>query len=710
MNDGQVTDPDNRYCQRLGIPLPDLDAALTKPDLTLTHVVALALLEAGGPLSLEAVAERLARLALPPRLAAVGRAASLRKAWHGQPPVVRDPVDGRLYLDLLSHHDLRYLAYLATPVGVTSTPVGPADFRQPPDAVPLSEAEVDAAFRDRTLYTYSSIRRAAAILEASGGGPLSLAEISQRLVALSDRGGAIDERAVMLWQSDLVAVRPDGLFHLNASSPDVPGLRRAIRRMASVRLRQRAEANRARAWRAEHQARRIEEARRELDEARRARRALVHVVTVDGVPRAAAVIDVGAREQRLFIGDQFADLPGHLGAFDFLAGVDIRPLLRRVGLDPDRWWLAELRPTQRTLRPEDGTSVAVSLPLVVHATTGTRKVPAEDGVWPSLLDARSTTRLAARLGQEAQALFALYEYGALHGGVRVRRRPSDRLLPVAWSLRGDPDFASVVSASVRQWVPVEMVVGPPAGLDDPWPAAITVTVVEHDRDSVFVREGEEVRALDPADIRAIRLPDASASTTVGAAHDYHHDGRTCTLRVSLDEIDPPIWRRLEVPASVRLARLHGLLQAALGWTNSHLHVFEIGDQRIAIPYDLEQLMDGQITRSARLVKLGDVVDHGVRRFAYEYDFGDSWRHTVEIEGVRGERDGDGSARCLEGARSCPPEDCGGTDGYARLLEILFDPRHPEFDELRQWVGGGFDPERFDLRAVNAALSAVPWHE
>jgi len=702
-------DSDNRYCRRLGIPLPDLDAALTKPDLTLTHLLALALLEAGGPLALEAIAERLARLALPTRLAAAGLPASLRKAWHGQPPVVRDPVDGRFYLDLLRHHDLRYLAYLANLVGATATPAGPADFRQPPDTVPLSAEEVDAAFRDRALYTYSSIRRAAAILDTSGGGPLSLAEISHRLVALGGRGASIDERAITHWQSDLVATGPDGLLHLKVSSLDVPGLRRDIRRMASARLRQRAEADRARAWRAQHQARRTEDERRDVEEARRARRALVHVVTVDGLPCAAAVIEVGTREQRLFIGGRLADLPDHLSAFDFLAGVDIRPSLRSVGVDPDRWWLAELRPTQRTFRPADGSAVAVSLPVVVQATTGRRKVPAEAGVWPSLLDARSTTRLAARLGEEAQALFALYEYGALHGGVRARRRPSERLLPVAWSLRGDSDFASAVSASIRQWVPVEMVIGSPADLADPWPAAITVTIVEQDRDRLFVREGEDVRALDPADIRAIRLPDTSASATVGPADCHHHDGRTCTLRVSLDEIHPPIWRRLEVPASVTLARLHGLLQAALGWTNSHLHVFEIGDQRIGIPYDLEQLMDGQITRSARLVKLGDVVDHGVRRFAYEYDFGDSWRHTVEIEEVQEERDSNGWVRCLAGARSCPPEDCGGAHGYARLLEILFDPRHPEFEDMRQWVGGDFEPERFDLQAANAALSAVPWH-
>ncbi len=708
MNNGQVTDSGNRYCRRLGIPLPDLDAAVTHPDLKLTHLLALALLEAGGPLTLEAIAERLARLALQPRLAAAGLPASLRKAWHGQPPVVRDPVDGRFYLDLLSHHDMGYIAYLADPLRAPAARSRPEDFRQPSDSEPLSQVEVDAAFGSRTLYAYSSIRRAAAVLEASGGGPQSLEEINRRLVAPGNRGAAIDERAVTLWQSDLVIVGADGMLRLNAASPDVPALRRDIRRMASARLQQQAEAEKARAWRAEHELVRAEEERRDMDAARRARRSLVHIVAVDGVPRAAAVIDATAREQRLFIGEAMSELPAHLEAFDFLAGVDLRPSLRSIGLNPDRWWLAELRPTQRTLRPSDQGSVAVSLTATVQATTGKSRIPADAEAWKPLLAGRSTTRLAARLEEEAQALFALYEYGALHGGVRIRRRPGDRLLPVAWSLAGDPDFESFVSASARHWLPVEIVVGPSADLADPWPAAASVTIVERDRDVFFVREGDEVRALDPSDIRAIRLPAGPTTPIVGPRHWFHYDRRTCRLTATLDEIQPPIWRRLEVPASVTLAKLHELLQAALGWTNSHLHVFEIGDERIAIPYDLDQLTEGELTRSARLVKLGDVVDHGFRRFGYEYDFGDSWHHTIEIEDVRDERDGDSWARCLGGARACPPEDCGGTDGYARLLEILFDPRHPEFEEMRTWAGR-FEPDRFDLRAVNAALAAVPWH-
>ena len=669
--------------------------------------MALALLEAGGPLTLEAIAERLARLALPPRLAAAGLPTALRKAWRGQPPVVRDPVDGRVYLDLLCHHDLRYLAYHANPVDATTTPVEPADFCQPPETVPLSQEEVDAAFRDRTLSTYSSIRRAAAILEASGGGPLSLMEISRRLVALSGRGAAIDERAVGLWSSGLVAVRPDGLLHLSVSSPDVSGLRRDIRRMASARLRHRAEADRARAWRAVREAKRTEERRRELDEARRARRALVHVVAVDGVPRAAAVIEVGIREQRLFIGDSLADLSDHLGAFDVLAGVDLRPSLRSVGLDPDRWWLAELRPTQRTFRPGDRRAVAVSLPAIVHATVG-RRVPGDPGVWPPLVRARSTIRLVARLEEEAQALFALTSTAR---STQACAFAGARAIGCCRSLglqSGDPDVESLVSASIRHWVPVEVVVGPSAGLSDTWSAAITVTIVERDRDMLFVREGEDVRVLDVADIHAVRLSEASAGVTVGPARDHHYDSRSCTLKVTLDEIEPPIWRRLEVPASVTLARLHDMFQVALGWTNSHLHVFEIGDQRIAILYDVEPLIEGQITRSARLVRLGDVIDQGVRRFGYDTTSvtrgATPWRSRRCGQSVTATA---GCAAWLAPGRARPKTAAGRMAMCGCSTCCLFEARG-----IRRGAALGRQRVRTGAvrpSGVNAALSVVPWH-
>jgi hypothetical protein len=699
-------DPPNRYCQRLGLPTPNLDAALARSDVKVIHLMGLAVLEAGGPLSLDEIAARLKQLALPPRLAAAVDPASIRKAWHGQSPLVRDPHDGRFYLDLLADHEVRWISYLADPSRAPSTRPRPEEYRQPADGEPLSQDEVDAALNDRTLYGYSTIRKAAAILEASGGGPLSLEEVNQRLAVHGAYAGQIDERAVRLWKSNLVLADSDGQLRLNRLSADAPALRRDIRRLAASRLRRQAEHAEFRAQQTEHEERRADEERRAVDEARRVRRAVVHIVAVNAAPLAAAVIDAAARSSRLFIGDAVSGLAGHLDEFEFLAGVDLRSSLRWLGLDPDRWWLAELRPTQRTFRPSDREAVKVSLSAVVQATTGKSRVPGDTAAWESLLAARSTTRLVARLEHEAQTLFALYEYGALHGGVRVRSRSGDRLLPVGWSMRGDAHVGDIVDAATRHWLPVQIVVGRPADLADPWPLARTVTIVERDCHVLYVRDGGEVRPLDPAEIRAIRLPPGSATPAVSGLSWRRIESRICRMTVTLDGIQPPIWRRFEVPARVTMAKLHQLLQAALGWTDSHLHVFEIGDERIAVPYHADQLAEGQITRSARLVHLGDVVDLGVRRFDYEYDFGDSWRHTIVIEEVRDERDGDGGVRCLGGARACPPEDCGGAGGYARLLEILFDPRHPEFEDTRRWAGA-FEPERFDLGRVNAALAAVP---
>ena len=200
---------------------------------------------------------------------------------------------------------------------------------------------------------------------------------------------------------------------------------------------------------------------------------------------------------------------------------------------------------------------------------------------------------------------------------------------------------------------------------------------------------------------ALRVTTPSAAARLRRRHSFSFDQRVCQLKVALRGIDPPIWRRLIVPVWTTLDRLHAVLQAALGWTDSHLHVFEIDGERIGVPYELHDLAE-VYTRSGRLVRLLDVVERGCRRFVYEYDFGDSWRHEVDVEDVREPGD-EGGARCLDGARACPPEDCGGIGGYARLLEILFDPAHEEFDELRGWVGPDFQPERFDLLAVNDRL-------
>jgi len=173
------------------------------------------------------------------------------------------------------------------------------------------------------------------------------------------------------------------------------------------------------------------------------------------------------------------------------------------------------------------------------------------------------------------------------------------------------------------------------------------------------------------------------------------------IRVQLRDIEPPIWRILRVPSRTSLLRLHKILQKAMGWTNSHLHLFEINGK----PYgegDFEWDFDVQDYRGMRLDK---IFTAGRTSFLYEYDLGDSWRHDITLLGtVEGEAKG--KPACISGARACPPEDCGGVTGYYNLLEALADPGHEDHDMLMEWVGGKFDPEAFDVGVVGRTLKRL----
>ena len=130
------------------------------------------------------------------------------------------------------------------------------------------------------------------------------------------------------------------------------------------------------------------------------------------------------------------------------------------------------------------------------------------------------------------------------------------------------------------------------------------------------------------------------------------------LRISL-RVEPAVWRRLLVPASVRLAKLHGIFQAAMGWTNSHLHSFTIGDERYGMQFD--EYPEGEIDEK-HVTVLSAIGEHP--SFLYEYDFGDSWEHEIVVEEFARPPLGLKHAVCLDGQNACPPEDCGGTGGYA----------------------------------------------
>ena len=142
----------------------------------------------------------------------------------------------------------------------------------------------------------------------------------------------------------------------------------------------------------------------------------------------------------------------------------------------------------------------------------------------------------------------------------------------------------------------------------------------------------------------------------------------------------------------------------MGWEDAHLHEFVIRDEHYGVPG--EEDIGPRKTRDERNYKLRDTVSAEGSQFAYNYDFGDYWQHVLVTEKTLPPQEGARYPVCLAGARACPPEDVGGIPGYEDFLEAMRDPQHPEHDEYREWIGGDFDPEAFDVDAVNQRLRGL----
>lgn len=180
------------------------------------------------------------------------------------------------------------------------------------------------------------------------------------------------------------------------------------------------------------------------------------------------------------------------------------------------------------------------------------------------------------------------------------------------------------------------------------------------------------------------------------------------LKVTLDNIQPPIWRRLQVPADTPLDVLHVILQFAMGWEDAHLHSFEIGGKTYTLPDEDGGMSGGSEVED--LYTLGEVVPGEGASFKYTYDFGDTWEHTLVVEKTLPPDPDIEYPICLEGARACPPEDIGGAIGYLEMLAAWKDRKHPDHHSAKEWIeewmGEDFDPEEFSVDVVNDELANI----
>lgn len=175
------------------------------------------------------------------------------------------------------------------------------------------------------------------------------------------------------------------------------------------------------------------------------------------------------------------------------------------------------------------------------------------------------------------------------------------------------------------------------------------------------------------------------------------------FKITLMGINPPIWRQIQVPENYTFWDLHVAIQDSMGWTDSHLHEFEIVNpatsrqEAFGIPVESfdedRDVLPGWEHKIASYFSMDNPVA------TYLYDFGDDWRHTVRLEKILAREKNRRYPVCIDGKRACPPEDCGGVWGYKEFLKAVTDPAHDEHEQTLEWVGGSFDPEYFDPKNV-----------
>ncbi len=185
-------------------------------------------------------------------------------------------------------------------------------------------------------------------------------------------------------------------------------------------------------------------------------------------------------------------------------------------------------------------------------------------------------------------------------------------------------------------------------------------------------------------------------------------GASYELKITLLESKPAICRRVQVPGNITLTKLHHALQMLMGWQDYHLHQFTVNGALYGMRVDGWQDATPEMLdeRGVRLYRIAPVAG---TRLVYEYDFGDGWQLEIIIEDIKAasfSQEGIGHVVCLDGQCAGPPEDVGGIGGYEEFVKAIGNSRHPEHSSWLEWVGGSFDPEKFDLEAVNRALQRI----
>ena len=455
---------ESEWCRSLGITPPRLDSVAGRREATTFALLLVALLERGEPMTLADVAARFESAGIASRSRAL---LSLQRCRPGRPPIYRE---GDLYHVDPYDHELDIWAFrlglrppeVAPP---PPTPTEPAPLPGPD--VALTALELDEAWKGARLHGWSAQRLAVAVLDESGGS-LTPAEVVAAVTTRTELHGLTLGSAKFKRQGSAIDVLPDGRWAIAAGAGATLKQTRAsvrdrvvlARRHAALRADPAVLAQRRAEWekkRAAHAAQLASMSRALLVAFPRTR------------PRVAVLLDVGEHEITTFVGDELATLRSRLAAYDVLGAVDVRGLLRALGVDRGERRLAELGPREKTLRLDlHGRTLKVTTTLLVHSSCGVDTTFGDERNLAEYLAKGEITQLCRQLESDVQALYSLYQYGRLHGALRLRWGSLDEPYPAPWAYVGEPRLHTLKRSALAMNVPLEVVVGNAPGWREPW--------------------------------------------------------------------------------------------------------------------------------------------------------------------------------------------------------------------------------------------------
>ena len=490
----------NSYCEALGINVPVFEDVKDHREANVYTLLIVALLERGEPMTLAEVSDRFAEAGVAPAESALR---SLKRCRPARNPVYRDgdhyaldPYDEKL--------DLWVFRLGLRPPKVSRTAAArPQDAPLLGPDVPLTIDELDRVWRDESLYSWSAQRVALAVLDAHGE-PMAPAKVVAFVDARA-RGHMLSTKSAEYWRKGAaIRVRDDGRWEI---VPEHGALQ-----SARVAVRDRLE--RIRRWEAYKPDPEAIEANRLAWERKRAAHAmelaLLHRVLVygfpAGAPKAVVLVDVGAHEIATFLGPELDIARERLADYEVIGAVEVRALLRALDFDPGERRLAELGTPQKSKRlNRRGRTLKITTTMMVQGSCGISRPFGEEKKLQQYLSQGQTTRLHRRLEADAKSLFALYEYGRLHGAVRLRWGFLDEMISAPWVHRDELGLYGMMRQAYERNVAIEAVIGSAPGWAEPWARAQVCWVEKDLRGSGLQLVDEDGYVLDNRDVQLARL-------------------------------------------------------------------------------------------------------------------------------------------------------------------------------------------------------------